>query len=145
MKYRHRANIARVILQIAVERRPRQQGLRRLIVAGAVHRLLDRLAVHVDGVAPVVTDLVPERVVEDREQPRLQVGAALELLRGVRDEQATRELIVRENRKYARRQLLWFRKEPNLQWINAAGEREDTEEQVANALSSACGPSAVTE
>ena len=61
---------------------------------------------------------------------------ALELLRGVRDEPATRELIVRENRKYARRQLLWFRKEPNLQWIYAAGEREDTEAHVARALES---------
>ena len=59
---------------------------------------------------------------------------ALELLRGVRDEPATRELIVRENRQYARRQLIWFRKEPNLQWIHAAGEREDTQAQVARAL-----------
>jgi tRNA dimethylallyltransferase len=42
---------------------------------------------------------------------------ALELLAGVRDELATRELIVRENRRYARRQLIWFRKEPNLQWF----------------------------
>lgn len=59
---------------------------------------------------------------------------ALEHLHGVRDEAATRELIVRENRKYSRRQLIWFRKEPNLQWIRAAGEREDTQEEVARAL-----------
>ena len=59
---------------------------------------------------------------------------ALEHLKGVRDEAATRELIVRENRKYARRQLIWFRKEPNLQWISAAGEREETRDQVARAL-----------
>jgi tRNA dimethylallyltransferase len=59
---------------------------------------------------------------------------AIELLRGVRDEAATRELIVRENRKYSRRQLIWFRKEPNLHWIHAAGEREETREQVARAL-----------
>jgi tRNA dimethylallyltransferase len=59
---------------------------------------------------------------------------ALEHLNGVRDEQATRELIVRENRKYARRQLIWFRKEPNLRWIHAAGEREGTVEEVARAL-----------
>ncbi len=59
---------------------------------------------------------------------------ALELLKGVRDEAATRELIVRENRQYARRQLIWFRKEPNLQWIYAGGEREDTVAQVARAL-----------
>jgi tRNA dimethylallyltransferase len=59
---------------------------------------------------------------------------ALEHLHGVRDEAATRELIVRENRKYSRRQLIWFRKEPNLQWIHAAGEREETQEEVARAL-----------
>lgn len=59
---------------------------------------------------------------------------ALEHLRGVRDEAATRELIVRENRQYSRRQLIWFRKEPNLQWIHAAGERAETLEEVARAL-----------
>jgi tRNA dimethylallyltransferase len=59
---------------------------------------------------------------------------ALELLRGVRSEAATRELIVRENRRYARRQLIWFRKEPNLLWNYAAGEREQTQEEVARAL-----------
>jgi len=59
---------------------------------------------------------------------------ALEHLHGVRDEAATRELIVRENRKYSRRQLIWFRKEPNLQWIHAAGDLEETQEKVARAL-----------
>ena len=59
---------------------------------------------------------------------------ALEHLCGVRDEAATRELIVRENRKYSRRQLIWFRKEPNLQWIHAAGERTETLEEVVRAL-----------
>jgi len=59
---------------------------------------------------------------------------ALEHLRGVRDEAATRELIVRENRRYSRRQLIWFRKEPNLHWIHAAGEREETQEEVARVL-----------
>jgi tRNA dimethylallyltransferase len=59
---------------------------------------------------------------------------ALEHLGGVRDERATRELIVRENRRYARRQLIWFRKEPNLRWFHAAGEREETLEEVTRAL-----------
>jgi tRNA dimethylallyltransferase len=60
---------------------------------------------------------------------------ALELLAGVRDEPATRELIIRENRRYSRRQLIWFRKEPNLQWIYAPGERADTADHVAAVLS----------
>jgi tRNA dimethylallyltransferase len=50
----------------------------------------------------------------------------LELLRGVRDEAATRALIVRENRQYARRQLIWFRKEPNLHWLEGPGESPAT-------------------
>jgi tRNA dimethylallyltransferase len=46
----------------------------------------------------------------------------VELLRGVRDEAVTRELIVRENMRYVRRQLIWFRKEPNVRWLEGPGE-----------------------
>ena len=53
---------------------------------------------------------------------------------GVRDEAATRELIVRENRHYARRQLIWFRKEPNLDWLDGPGERPDVIEAAAAVL-----------
>ena len=42
---------------------------------------------------------------------------ALALLNGIGDEASTREEIERANRRYARRQLIWFRKEPNLHWI----------------------------
>ncbi|HXI27048.1 MAG TPA: tRNA (adenosine(37)-N6)-dimethylallyltransferase MiaA [Vicinamibacterales bacterium] len=51
---------------------------------------------------------------------------ALEHLRGVRDEPATRALIAQENRRYARRQLIWFRKEPNLSWFDGPGESAPT-------------------
>jgi tRNA dimethylallyltransferase len=51
---------------------------------------------------------------------------ALEHLRGVRDERATRALIAQENRRYARRQLIWFRKEPNLTWFDGPGESPST-------------------
>ena len=47
---------------------------------------------------------------------------ALEHLHGVRDETATRRLIAQENRRYARRQLIWFRKEPDLHWFDGPGE-----------------------
>jgi tRNA dimethylallyltransferase len=49
----------------------------------------------------------------------------LELLDGVRDEAATRALIAQENRRYARRQLIWFRKEPNLVWFDGPGESSE--------------------
>jgi tRNA dimethylallyltransferase len=58
----------------------------------------------------------------------------MEHLRGIRDEPATRELIIRENRKYSRRQLIWFRKEPNLRWIHAAGEQPETIDEAVTLL-----------
>lgn len=48
----------------------------------------------------------------------------MEMRAGVRDLAATRDLIVRENMRYARRQLLWFRREANVHWIDAPGESE---------------------
>jgi tRNA dimethylallyltransferase len=51
---------------------------------------------------------------------------ALEHLHGIRDEAATRALITQENRRYARRQLIWFRKEPNLVWLDGPGESAAT-------------------
>ena len=41
----------------------------------------------------------------------------LAFLNGVGTEESTRDDIIRANRRYARRQLIWFRKEPNLHWI----------------------------
>jgi tRNA dimethylallyltransferase len=58
----------------------------------------------------------------------------IELLRGVRDEPATRALIVQENRRYARRQLIWFRKEPNLIWFDGPGECAETQRDVEAVL-----------
>jgi tRNA dimethylallyltransferase len=52
----------------------------------------------------------------------------------VRDEPSTRALIVQENRRYARRQLIWFRKEPNLIWFDGPGESEETVHRVEEAL-----------
>jgi tRNA dimethylallyltransferase len=51
---------------------------------------------------------------------------ALEHLHGLRDEQDTKALIAQQNRQYARRQLIWFRKEPGLSWIDGPGESPAT-------------------
>jgi tRNA dimethylallyltransferase len=67
---------------------------------------------------------------------------ALELLNGVRDEPATRTLIVQENRRYARRQLIWFRKEPNLRWVDGPGESGEVLERIQHALSAIAGSQA---
>jgi tRNA dimethylallyltransferase len=63
----------------------------------------------------------------------------MEMLRGVRDEAATRALIVQENRRYARRQLIWFRKEPNLIWFDGPGESPATLQCVESALQDRVG------
>jgi tRNA dimethylallyltransferase len=69
-----------------------------------------------------------DRGVPERARPfgGLVYRQALEHLRGVRDERATRALIAQENRRYARRQLIWFRKEPNLIWFDGPGESPTT-------------------
>jgi tRNA dimethylallyltransferase len=59
---------------------------------------------------------------------------ALEHLHGVRDEPATRALIAQENRRYARRQLIWFRKEPNLSWFDGSGDSPATIAAVSQLL-----------
>ena len=65
----------------------------------------------------------------------------LEVVRGERDRASARELIVTENRHYARRQLIWFRKEPNLVWIQRAGEDDDARLEAAQLIDARLGPS----
>ena len=102
--------------------------------------IAERVAARVDaqferGLLREIRDLLAAGVPETAHPfTGLVYRQALEHLKGVRDEAATRELIVRENRRYARRQLIWFRKEPNLQWIYGAGECEQTQHHVARAL-----------
>jgi tRNA dimethylallyltransferase len=58
----------------------------------------------------------------------------MEMLRGVRDEAATRALIAQENRHYARRQLIWFRKEPTLIWFDGPGESIDVQQRIVEVV-----------
>src|SRR5688572_27918831 len=59
---------------------------------------------------------------------------AMEHLRGMRDEASTRKLIAQENRRYARRQLIWFRKEPNLLWFDGPGTNAEVQDSVIREL-----------
>ncbi len=59
----------------------------------------------------------------------------LEHIRGARNEPDTRALIVQENRQYARRQLIWFRKEPNLKWIPNLGDTNVTIDDAVQTVS----------
>jgi len=64
----------------------------------------------------------------------------LEVVRGERDRASARELIVTENRHYARRQLIWFRKEPNLVWIRRAGEDDAARLEAERVIDARLGP-----
>jgi tRNA dimethylallyltransferase len=60
----------------------------------------------------------------------------IEYVQGVRGLDETRALIVQENRRYARRQLIWFRKEPTLRWIDGPGETAPAAARVLDHLGS---------
>jgi tRNA dimethylallyltransferase len=102
----------------------------------------ERVARRVDeqfarGVVDEVRQLLQSGVPADaRPFGGLVYRQVMEMLRGVRDEAATRALITQENRRYARRQLIWFRKEPNLMWFDGPGESPDTLRRVGDALAS---------
>jgi tRNA dimethylallyltransferase len=87
------------------------------------------------GLMTEVRDLLARGIPENaRPFGGLVYRQALELLHGIRDEAATRALVAQENRRYARRQLIWFRKEPNLQWFDGPGESPSTRAAVERLL-----------
>jgi tRNA dimethylallyltransferase len=102
----------------------------------------ERVARRVDeqferGLLHEVRELLDRGVPEDAPPfGGLVYRQVLEHLHGLRDELDTRRLIVQENRRYARRQLIWFRKEPNLVWLDSAGERLETLDEVSRVLAS---------
>jgi len=105
-------------------------GIRVLAIGVSMPRpaLRERVAARVDaqfarGVVAEVEGLIAAGVPASAHAfSGLVYRQVVELLRGVRDEAATRDMIVRENMRYARRQLIWFRKEPNVRWLDGPGE-----------------------
>jgi tRNA dimethylallyltransferase len=100
----------------------------------------ERVASRVDqqfarGIVDEVKGLLAKGVPPDtRSFGGLVYRQVMEMLRGVRGEAETRALITQENRRYARRQLIWFRKEPNLSWFDGPGERAETLRRVEEVL-----------
>jgi tRNA dimethylallyltransferase len=100
----------------------------------------ERLAARVD--AQLASGLLDEvrallaRGIHETARPfgGLVYRQVLEHFHGVRDLEATRDLIVRENRRYARRQLIWFRKEPRLMWFDGPGESPELQATVLRVL-----------
>jgi tRNA dimethylallyltransferase len=103
-----------------------------LTAARVARRVDDQFA---RGIVDEVKGLLARGVpAEARPFGGLVYRQVMEMLRGVRDEAATRALIVQENRRYARRQLIWFRKEPNLIWFDGPGELRETRVRVEDEL-----------
>lgn len=102
--------------------------------------LAERLARRVEaqfaaGIVAEVEGLLARGVPPDaRPFGGLVYRQVMEYLRGVRGEAETRALIVQENRRYARRQLIWFRKEPNLVWFDGPGESPEVQARVVGWL-----------
>ena len=95
------------------------------LTAGRVARRVDQQFAR--GVVQEVRDILASGVPETAHPfTGLVYRQVLEMLHGARSEAATRALIAQENRKYARRQLIWFRKEPNLHWLSTPGEHTMT-------------------
>src|SRR6266478_4704866 len=103
-------------------------------------RISERVTRRVDqqfarGLLDEIRTLLARGIPEDaRPFGGLVYRQALEHLHGVRDEASTRALIAQENRRYARRQLIWFRKEPNLQWFDGPGDSPHAIAAVQNLL-----------
>lgn len=96
-------DMPRPVLRERVTRRVDQQ-----FASGVVGEVQRLVAAGVPATAHAFSGLVYRQV--------------MELLNAVRDEPATRELIVQENMRYARRQLVWFRHEAGVHWIEGPGE-----------------------
>jgi tRNA dimethylallyltransferase len=95
-------------------------------------RLARRVAAQFDaGIIAEVQSLLAQGVPETaRPFGGLVYRQVIEYLHGVRGEADTRARIVQENRRYARRQLIWFRKEPNLMWFDGPGESPEMQASV---------------
>jgi tRNA dimethylallyltransferase len=103
-----------------------------VIAARAVRRVDEQFA---RGLVAEVEDLLAAGVPPDaRPFGGLVYRQVMEMRAGVRDEAETRALIARENRRYARRQLVWFRKEPGLCWIDGPGEAPGALDRAREAL-----------
>jgi tRNA dimethylallyltransferase len=94
------------------------------------------------GVAGEVERLIASGVPESAHAfSGLVYRQIIEMRRGLRDEPATRALIVRENLQYARRQLMWFRKEPGVRWLDGPGTDASVQAEALEAVRTFLGRS----
>jgi tRNA dimethylallyltransferase len=91
-----------------------------------------------DGLLAEVRALLPQGLREGRTASRaLGYQQVLALLDGVYDEAAARAETVRATRRFVRRQRSWFRRDPQIRWLDAAAP-----DLVARALAAVAQPPA---
>jgi tRNA dimethylallyltransferase len=90
------------------------------LAAGVVDEVRSLLAGGLSPRAHALTGLVYRQVVEH--------------LAGERDLAATRDLIIRENMRYARRQRAWFAKEPGVRRLQGPGESPAARDAASHAV-----------
>jgi len=59
---------------------------------------------------------------------------AIQVLRGAMDESVAIELTQRDSRRYAKRQMTWFRREPDVFWISDTGDTDQAYKKAAELL-----------
>jgi tRNA dimethylallyltransferase len=82
---------------------------------GVVEEVRTLMAAGVPGTAHAFSGLVYRQV--------------MEMLAGIRDEAATKALIVQENMRYAKRQMTWFRKEADVVWLEGTGDDPEVQDR----------------
>jgi tRNA dimethylallyltransferase len=102
--------VPRPVLRARVSARVDQQ-----LARGVVQEVDQLIAAGVPETAHAFSGLVYRQIMDMR--------------RGIRGLAETRDLIVQENMRYARRQLIWFRKEPGVVWFEGGGEAAGIQEQ----------------
>jgi tRNA dimethylallyltransferase len=60
-------------------------------------------------------------------------------LRGEEDLEGTKQLIVRNTLRYAKRQMTWFRKEPQVRWFELSGQTETAAPRIRDYVASELG------
>ena len=104
-------------------------NLPREVLYGRINRRVARM--FDEGLAEEVKRLLDEGYRDDcKAFEALGCRYVLSVLRGELSQPEAIELTCRDTRRYAKRQMTWFRKEPQIRWIDSTGESQQALEQL---------------
>ena len=135
------------ISQLQDERQPLQGfsvlklglNLPRQILYGRINRRVARM--FDEGLTEEVRRLLDRGCRDDcKAFQALGYRYVLSVLRGELSQPEAIELTCRDTRRYAKRQMTWFRKEPRISWIDSPGESRQALEQLLALVASSSVP-----